>query len=298
VDLTALIFVALVVAWAVYLIPQARRHHDEVSSSRSVDRFSSTMRVLARRETAESRVVVTPARAGAAPVVTTKAQSSVQSSVAQPASAPSSQGPSRRPSAAQIRARRAAAKKAAQRRRRVLGTILTLNVIVAAVAAFGVIGWVWQAAPATLLVAWLVTCRLMVRSEQAQATWSPVRIKMPTSLAETATETEAVTDEVPADIVVERNDQGFDEIGSDADTSTIPAVREPLWDPVPTTLPTYVSKPAATRRTVRTIDLGAPGTWTSGRTEESSAIAREADQAERDAKVSARQRREQRRTGS
>jgi hypothetical protein len=49
---------------------------------------------------------------------------------------------------------------------------------------------------------------------------------------------------------------------------------------------------------VRTIDLGAPGTWTSGRTEESSAIAREADAAERDAKVSARQRREQRRTGS
>jgi hypothetical protein len=295
VDLTALIFVALVVAWAVYLIPQARRHHDEVSSSRSVDRFSSTMRVLARRETAESRVVVTPARAGAAPVVTTKPQSS-GTPVAPAAAAAPGQAPSRRPSAAQIRARRAAAKQAARRRRRVLGTVLTLNVIVAVVAAFGVIGWVWQAAPATLLVAWLVTCRLMVRSEQAQATWAPVRIKMPTSLAQA--EAEVVSEEVPVDIAVERNDQGFDEVGSDADTSTIPAVREPLWDPVPTTLPTYVSKPAATRRTVRTIDLGAPGTWTSGRTEESSAIAREADQAERDAKVSARQRREQRRTGS
>ena len=36
-----------------------------------------------------------------------------------------------------------------------------------------------------------------------------------------------------------------------------------LWDPLPVTLPTYVTKPKA-RRTVRTIDLGEPGTWTSG----------------------------------
>ena len=35
-----------------------------------------------------------------------------------------------------------------------------------------------------------------------------------------------------------------------------------LWDPLPVTLPTYVSKPKA-KRTVRTIDLGEPGTWTS-----------------------------------
>ena len=49
-DLSPLIFVALAVAWAVYLVPQALKHHDEVVRSRSVDRFSHTMRVLARRE--------------------------------------------------------------------------------------------------------------------------------------------------------------------------------------------------------------------------------------------------------
>ena len=49
-DLSALIFVALAVAWAVYLIPKALKHHDDVVRSRSVDRFSHTMRVLARRE--------------------------------------------------------------------------------------------------------------------------------------------------------------------------------------------------------------------------------------------------------
>jgi len=52
-----------------------------------------------------------------------------------------------------------------------------------------------------------------------------------------------------------------------------------LWDPMPVTVPTYVTKPAVARRTVRTIDLGEPGAWTSGHTEESSELAREADAA-------------------
>ena len=48
---------------------------------------------------------------------------------------------------------------------------------------------------------------------------------------------------------------------------------------MPVTLPTYVTKPAATRRTVRTIDLDSTGVWTSGRTDADSQIAREADEA-------------------
>ena len=63
-DLSALIFVALAVAWAVYLVPKALKHHDDVVRSRSVDRFSHTMRVLARREPVNrrnARLVVTPA---------------------------------------------------------------------------------------------------------------------------------------------------------------------------------------------------------------------------------------------
>ena len=58
------------------------------------------------------------------------------------------------------------------------------------------------------------------------------------------------------------------------------AEAEGLWDPVPVTLPTYVSKPAA-RRSVRTIDLDSTGVWTSGRTEADSALAREAEAADR-----------------
>lgn len=266
--LSGLIFVALAAAWAAYLIPKAVRHHDEVARSRSVDRFSSTMRVLARREpvsTRDARLVVTPARAATGPVVTTKG---------------------RRPSAAEVEARREAARRAAQRRRRVLGTVLVANAGVAGVAAFGLVDWAWQAVPATLLVLWLVACRLMVKSERRQV----VGRALPPAQAP------AEPDAVPEHIAVARNDQGFDEVAPEADTTTIPAIKEPLWDPVPVTLPTYVSKPAAARRTVRTIDLGQPGAWTSGRTEEAAAIAREADAAARAARTAPVA--EQRATGS
>lgn len=269
-DLSGFIFVALAIAWAVYLIPKALRHHDEVARSRSVDRFSATMRVLARREPVsarDARLVVTPGRASSETVVTTK---------------------SNRPSAAQLRARREAARRATARRRRVLGLILFANAVVAGVAAASLVGWVWQAIPAGLLVAWLVACRLMVKSENAVFDSLPVRPSVP------------VSDEVPDDYPVAQNDQGFAEVDSDADTSTIPAVVDPaLWDPLPVTLPTYVTKPAAARRTVRTIDLGEPGAWTSGHTEETSALAREADAAAAAAREAEAEAAEERRaTGS
>lgn len=262
-----MIFVALAIAWAVYLIPKALRHHEESAKNRSVDRFSHTMRVLARREPVnkrDARLVVTPGRVPSAGSVSVKQSSA----------------PVRQPlTPAQIRVRRAAARRATARRRNVLSVILGINVVVAACAAAGVFGWIWQTIPVVLLVAWLVACRLMVKSEIASdgvllAPQAPVE---PESAVEEPQE--SLEEEVPADYDVDRNDQGFDEVAASAETSTMAAVDTGLWDPLPMTLPTYVNKPAATRRSVRTIDLGEPGAWTSGRTEESAEIAREADAA-------------------
>lgn len=251
-DLSGIIFVALAVAWAAYLIPKAVKHHDEVARSRSVDRFSHTMRVLARREPVSSRdarLVVTPGRAASAPTVTVKG-----------------------PSAEQRRARREAARRAAARRRRVLGMLLVVNLAVAGLAAFGVVGWTWQSVPVVLLAAWLVACRLMVRSERATYVVHPA---IPS--AEVPSDPSGGVPE--AQFEIEIDEDGFAEVSFNGDESgTLPALGG-LWDPVPVTLPTYVNKPAAARRTVRTIDLGEPGAWTSGRTEESAAIAREADAA-------------------
>ncbi|HEU4811631.1 MAG TPA: hypothetical protein VFT00_05795 [Nocardioides sp.] len=252
-DLSAFIFVALAVAWAVYLVPKAMKHHDDVVRSRSVDRFSHTMRVLARREPVgrDARLVVTPGRAASAPVVTAKGAE---------------------PTPVQARARRQAANSAARRRRRVLGAILVANLAVAGVAAFGVIDWVYVAIPVGLLVAWLVACRLMVRKEQA--VWAPVRMPV-------ATEADAPVAE----------SAGVDLSFENADTSSMAAAIAPgpidpnLWDPMPVTLPTYVTKPAATRRTVRTINLDDSGVWTSGNTEADSQIAREAHAADHAART-------------
>jgi hypothetical protein len=255
-----MIFVALAVAWAVYLIPKALRHHDEVARSRSVDRFSNTMRVLARREPVtarDARLVVTPGSASSTTVETEGT----------------------RPSPAQLRTRRETARRATQRRRRVLGVLLLANATVAALAGFAVVGWVWQSVPGGLLVAWLVACRLMVKSEQAA--WAPVSLA-PAAPANSVVEP---VETLPDTVAVERNEQGFDEVAFDDDTADFPAVpADPdAWDPVPVTLPTYVTKPVATR-TVRTIDLGEPGAWTSGRTAESAELVREADAAARAAR--------------
>ncbi|MFC5176887.1 hypothetical protein [Nocardioides taihuensis] len=269
-DLSAFIFVALAVAWAVYLVPKALRHHDDVVRSRSVERFSHTMRVLARREPVaarrsrgEARLVVTPGRGRSVPEVTTKPSSAAAVAeaheVAEAAEVPAA--PARDLSPA---ARREAAATAARRRRRVLGLLLGVLVAVAAVAASGVISWWWTAAPTGLLVAWLVACRLMVRSERAARRPGAIVPSGPSR------ETEAAPEDAP-------EEDAF----AEAHTASTPAITdEGLWDPMPVTLPTYVSKPAATR-TVRTIDLESTGVWTSGRTESDAALAREADEAGR-----------------
>lgn len=254
-DLSGIIFVALAVAWAVYLIPKALKHHDEVVRSRSVDRFSQTMRVLARREPVsrrDARLVVSPSRPDSVPVVTTKASSA-------------------RPSAAVLKARREASRVAARRRRRVLGTLLFLNAAVAGVAAYGLITWWWMAAPAGLVAAWLVTCRLMVKGERR----TTARAAAP-----------EISANVPDSLAVDRNQQGFDEVAATAETSVIgePITDPSLWDPLPVTLPTYVTKEPASR-SVRTIELDDSGVWTSGHTDEDSRLAREADEADRTARA-------------
>ena len=261
-DLSALIFVALAVAWAVYLIPMALRHHENVVRTRSVDRFSHTMRVLARREPVDrksARLVVTPGRPSAEATVVTEAPATART-------APSS-------SSAPARDPRAAARRATKRRRNVLAVLLVATWTVVGVAAFGVVDWWYVAIPVGLLVAWLVACRIMVKGERAALV--PSR-RLPVDTAED----EPV--EAPADrLLVEEEEEAEPDPMADTSAGMAAIVDPAMWDPVPVTLPTYVGKPAATRRTVRTIDLEGTGVWTSGRTESDAQLAREADEADK-----------------
>jgi hypothetical protein len=286
VDLSGLIFIAVAVAWAIYLVPMAVKHHAEVGRSRSVDRFSGAMRVLARREAVDKKTarLVTP---GAKPQVEAEAPGEA------PGEAPV-EAPPVELTPVQLRARRAAAKRATKRRRNVLAVLLVANLAVVTVAAFSVIAWPYVAIPAGLLVAWLVACRLMVKSER--------KILAPAARipAETPAE-ERVEAPVrkPAEPEIEVEAEA-DEIDPMADTSAgIAAIVDPaMWDPVPVTLPTYVTKPTAARRTVRTIDLDSTGVWTSGRTDADAALARESDEADKAARKSRRDGDDQQAVGS
>jgi hypothetical protein len=271
--MSALIFVALAVAWAVYLVPKALKHHDEDARSRTVDRFSHTIRVLARREVVDKKTarLVKTGQPAPTPTVDVEIKTDVEVEVA---------------TAVPPAARRAAAQRATKRRRNVLGALLVVNLAAIGVAALSVIAWPYVAIPVGLLVAWLVACRLMVKSERkvvAPATRMP---------AQAPVEEEVVAAPEP--------EAELDAIDPMEDTSAgIAAIVDPaMWDPVPVTLPTYVTKPTATRRTVRTIDLDSTGVWTSGRTDADAALARESDEADKAARKSRRDGDDQQAVGS
>lgn len=275
-DPSALIFVALAVAWAVYLIPKALEHHEESARSRTVERFSKTMRVLARREPVNRREarLVTSADARVSEPATP--EDVARRSSSRPLPTPAT------PNADELRDRRRAAVRAVKRRRRVLGLILLANIGVAVAAYLGYLQWVWCAVPGGLLVAWLIACRLMVRREQV-----PTRSKSPQRAersgpqnripAELPHKPHDQTDEFtrvvdPAPTGVSTASVGDDEGTGDGDRES--------WDPVQVPLPTYVSKPAAPRE-VRTIDLDSTGVWSSGHSAADSELAREAEAVER-----------------
>ena len=304
----------LAVAWAVYLIPKALKHHDEVARTRSIDRFSSAMRVLARREPVnrrDARLVVTPARAAGNPRVLapTRPASAVETAVTEGTDSPGVETQvevSVRPAVprARIVARRKAARAAARRRRLLLTVLLLCTAVTAGVAAFGLAPWWSVAIPAGLTLVYLLLCRIQVRreslhdlevlTEQRDATVVPrrgVRVEAQdgTPRQPSAPATTTIAARVDEHGVAEFDDTE-DTVGIDVallDAIVIPTEDGgSLWDPLPVTLPTYVSKPKA-KRTVRTIDLGEPGTWTSGRTAEDTQIVAQAAAEEAEAEVAA-----------
>jgi hypothetical protein len=264
------IFAAVVIAWAVFLVPWALRRYDEATRTRSVDKVSKAMRLLGRpREDAEDPEPV------AAP-------SPLKRQPPEPEDRPLAEPPPR-PS-------RTAARAAAERRRRVLLILVGLTAVTGAVVAFGVIP-VWSVAiSGGLVVAFLALCRWQVRRED-DAAWVRRRTGRGDDDESAADETSASRargDEANDDPTValpataEARDKAKGRQAAEAGADPVAAadlvesvsdpvsVRtsdgNPLWDPLPVTLPTYVDK-ARANRSVRTIDLGAPDTWTSGHVE-------------------------------
>ncbi|MCB0912001.1 MAG: hypothetical protein KDB60_10355 [Propionibacteriaceae bacterium] len=131
---------------------------------------------------------------------------------------------------------------AAQRRRRVLIFLLLVQLIVAGLAIARIGAWWGALIPAGLIVLFLVVARFSVRGMRAD-------------LARRAAEIRDCTDEETVAISLTEADVADHEHSVEL-SIPVNAV-ESLWDPIPITRPTYVSKPLAPR-TVRTIDLSAP----------------------------------------
>ena len=152
----------------------------------------------------------------------------------------------------------------ARRRRRMLGLLLLVTAATGVAAYLAYIPAWSPAIPGALVVAWLVLCRLMVRKG------APVRRSVaPTSVVEEGlpvAHPEAADAPAPNSPVVEPGSPVVEPVEADDGS---------LWDPLPLTLPTYVSKPAA-RRTVRSIDLAQTGVTSSGHRAEDTELARKA----------------------
>lgn len=250
-DLSAIIFVVLALAWAGYLIPKALAHHDEMARSRSVDRFSHKVRVLSRHRGDGSEAVESVESVETLVVETGAPEPRVRTSA-----------DSRLPT-------RAAARRAARRRRRVLGLLALSLGVVGGLAYLAYVPMWSPAIPAGLVVTFLVIARISVRRTKGRAA---ARIA-PTVVVPTVA---AASHEIDADLDTE-DTQGIsrDELAA---AVTAPAADEgSLWDPLPVTLPTYVGK-ARARRTIRTIELTQTGVTSSGRSEADSALVREAEQ--------------------
>jgi hypothetical protein len=266
VDLSAVIFVVLALAWAVYLIPKALKHHDEMASDRLVQGHSDKVRILSRKaRVAALAAEVAQAAAPEAPKLTYDVASDPgypQARNVAVLEADRMVAPA---------ASRAAARTSARRRRRVLGVLVVALVVVWALTWFAYLPIWAPGVPGVLVVAWLVIARLSVRKQQVRRRVAPVASTVESTPTQAPVETTTFASNA---------DEFLDQL-ADEDTSGI--AREELeealandgslWDPLPMTLPTYVNK-ARARRTVRTIEL--TGISSSGHDQSDSTLAREA----------------------
>jgi hypothetical protein len=228
---TGLIFAAIAIAWLAYLVPHfVRRRDDEPAASQidPSDRFSDSMRII---------------RNGTAPLL--------DQDLAQIPTYEVSTPQTRR---AAIRDLRRQERLAAARRRRVLLVLMAGLSVVVGTCAAGLTPWWSLAIPGGLLLVFVVVARVSVGviRRSLDARYRQIRHGSNEST-----------------IFLSRDDLlGADEGKGSASSEkkkTDPAkLAGALWDPVPITVPTYVSKPLAPR-TVRTIDLSGPGVTASTR---------------------------------
>ncbi|HHX84420.1 MAG TPA: hypothetical protein GX694_03640 [Actinomycetales bacterium] len=143
-------------------------------------------------------------------------------------------------------------REAARRRRVVLVFLAVVTCVVGALAGFRVVSWWTIAAPLGLVVVFLAIARFSV-AHMRRGLDERARVIRGGDCVDEHTVSIAVLDEDTED---DENELSVELTAPVEHTGS-------LWDPIPITAPTYVSRPL-TPRTVRTIDLSAPVLAASG----------------------------------
>lgn len=256
-----MIYAAIILMWAAYFIPLLLRRHEELSESRSAERFSRAMRILSRREpTPDQRYVVMPPRpASSFPVPRPRSRLvEPQPSTLQPSTPqPSTQRPSTpRPSAPRPAAGRRPARRAtslAVRRRRILAALLLATVVTLLLAPVTPVPLWPGVALLVLTVADVVHLRVQQRRRTELArTRASVRRRTRSRLRRfdsaeriVAARRSLAHERAAADAARRAAEEAAREAARvDAERRAAEAAG---WRPVPVPLPTYVTKPKAPR---------------------------------------------------
>ena len=258
---SGVIYAVIALLWAVVLVPMWLRRHDEVSESRSVDRFQGAMRTLSRREASvDQREVFVP----------------------------------RRPAGFRAHAdgepvQRTPVQEAAARRRLVILGLAGAVVLTVGLGGLGVTPLLLSLLPLVLLVAYVLQARAAMRREQNRALAARRRRAVAARRRRQVAAAQAAAQEGPlrSRPAAPARPAVAEPAAAVAPSRSVAEVVEPefydqiaqrAWDPVPVPVPTYVSAPKAPR-SVRVIDLTLPGAWTSGRLDAPVELTAEQEQA-------------------
>lgn len=261
---TGLIYAAIVVLWAAYLVPLALRRYDEASHDRPVE-SSSRMRILRKGRTHSAD---SDADADEAAEQTPQPKSTTEPSEKSEPVPSTQRRAAPTVTAPVVGEQRESTRIAIRRRRRTLGALLFATALVAGSAYALIVPWWSVAIPGGLVLAWLVACRIQVLGE-IEAAGAPKAMGDEPDDEPTIVISAQLEDYQPARKNVMLDEPLADDALDEQFHEAVPvatAEGASLWDPVPVTVPTYVDKPRAAR-TVRTIDFNDQDAWTSGHVE-------------------------------
>lgn len=233
--MSSLILLVIVVAWAVVLVPMLLSRHEAANEVRSVDRFATAMRVLARRSAAssEARYVVVPRRPESSPSVvvngTTPFTSYVGPAAARHAVPADLPGPPPREDRVE-----AVRQQVVMRRRRVLIVLTALAALLLLLAVWvSSTLWIPHLLCDLLLLGYVVhlrreTARMAARGARAAARSRRAAEQTAAALAASSARLSGLAHlSTPSNaVIIERQEDGS-------------------WHPVPVPLPTYVTAPVA-----------------------------------------------------